>query len=76
MGYVRAMTEPKETVAARVVDLEEKFMRLEKYLHELSAVVAAQQRTIDALAEEAKRLRQRVLDEGREVGPAERPPHY
>jgi uncharacterized coiled-coil protein SlyX len=79
IGYVQAMQEregPIEGVVSRVVDLEERFMRLEKYAHELSGVVAAQQRTIDALADEARRLRERVLDEGDAVGPQERPPHY
>lgn len=59
----------------RLVDLELRFMRLERYAHELSDVVAEQQRTIDALLAEAKRVRERTSDDGRTV-PNEPPPHY
>jgi uncharacterized coiled-coil protein SlyX len=64
-----------EELAARLTDLELRFMRLERYAHELSDVVATQQRAIDALVAEAKRLRERATDEGRAV-PNEPPPHY
>ena len=48
----------------------------ERFAHELSGVVAEQQRVIDALTAETKRLRDRVIDEGQAVAPAEKPPHY
>jgi uncharacterized coiled-coil protein SlyX len=41
----------------RTVDLELRFMKLERELAELSEVVASQQRTIDALRAEALRRR-------------------
>jgi uncharacterized coiled-coil protein SlyX len=59
----------------RLTDLELRFMKLERFTHELSAVVAAQQKVIDALATEAKRLRERANDEGSTV-PNDTPPHY
>jgi SlyX protein len=59
----------------RLVDLELRFMKLERYAQQLSDVVAEQQRRIDALTAEAKRLRERA--EGAEPAIAnERPPHY
>ncbi len=62
----------------RVIDLELRYMKLERELHQLSEVVAAQQRVIDALTLEAKRQRfQR--DNGGGDEPAighEKPPHY
>lgn len=65
-----------EALEARVVDLELRYMKLERYAHELSSVVAEQQRLLDALTAETKRLRERALDEGHDVAPAEKPPHY
>ncbi len=60
---------------ARVVDLELRFMRLEREARELSDVVADQQRTIDALRIEVKRLR--AMGEQEEPDATnERPPHY
>jgi uncharacterized coiled-coil protein SlyX len=59
----------------RTVDLELRFMRLERDLRELSDVVAAQQRVIDALRREAKRRRDRD-DSQEEALSDERPPHY
>ncbi len=70
------MADSPESVARRVVDLEMRFMQLEKFVHDLSSVVAAQQRTIDALAADGKRLRERVVDLGIDAGPGEKPPHY
>jgi uncharacterized coiled-coil protein SlyX len=60
---------------ARVVDLELRFMKLERDLRELSDVVVAQQRVIDALRLEAQRLRDREPDDDESPG-HERPPHY
>jgi uncharacterized coiled-coil protein SlyX len=59
----------------RLVDLELRFMKLERFSHELSDVVAAQQRQMEALTGEMKRLRDRVLQEEPAV-PNDRPPHY
>lgn len=56
----------------RLVDLEVRFMKLERFAHELSDVVAAQQRTIDVLSAEAKRWREQTLG----VTEGDKPPHY
>jgi uncharacterized coiled-coil protein SlyX len=62
-------------IESRVVDLELRFMTLERFTHELSDVVAEQRRQIDALTLEAKRLRDRLeAQEGQT--PGETPPHY
>ena len=71
-----AMKPDPEALEARVVDLELRYMKLERYAHDLSSVVADQQRLLDALTAETKRLRERALDEGHDVAPAEKPPHY
>ncbi len=71
----------------RTIDLELRFMKLERELAELSEVVAAQQRTIDALRADALRRRERDTsgDPARaEASGAsreerlrdEKPPHY
>ncbi|HSY24045.1 MAG TPA: SlyX family protein [Polyangiaceae bacterium] len=54
----------------RTVDLELRFMKLERELAELSEVVASQQRTIDALRAEALRRRGRDAE-----GDAHHPGH-
>ncbi len=59
----------------RVTDLELRFMKLERFAHDLSQVVAAQQKLIDALVAEARVKRERETDEGSSV-PNDRPPHY
>lgn len=69
-------TSDPSALEARLVDLELRYMKLERFAHELSGVVAEQQRVIDALTAETKRLRDRVIDEGQAVAPAEKPPHY
>lgn len=62
-------------IEARVVDLELRFMKLERFTTELSDVVADQRKTIEALVAETKRLRSRLAED--EEGAAnERPPHY
>jgi uncharacterized coiled-coil protein SlyX len=62
-------------VEERLVDLELRFMKLERFAHDLSQAVAAQQRTIDALVAETRRLRERGADD--ETAPSDdRPPHY
>ncbi len=64
-----------ESIGGRIVDLELRFMKLERFVHELSDTVASHQRTIDALTLELRRLRQRTEDA--EEGPGnEVPPHY
>ncbi len=61
----------------RLVDLELRFMKLERYAQELSDVVAEQQRRIDALVLETKRLRERSAQGEPAVGNEnDRPPHY
>lgn len=62
----------------RFVDLELRYMKLEKLVDELSAVVAAQQKSLDAATAELKRLADRLRDLGEDHGAPgdERPPHY
>jgi uncharacterized coiled-coil protein SlyX len=64
-----------DTLEPRLVDLELRFMKLERYAQELSDVVAAQQRRIDALLLETERLRERTAQREPAVG-NDRPPHY
>jgi len=64
-----------DTLEKRLVDLELRFMKLERYAQELSDVVAEQQRRIEALTIEAKRLRERDAQEEPAAG-NDRPPHY
>jgi uncharacterized coiled-coil protein SlyX len=59
----------------RLVDVELRFMKLERYAHELSDVVAGQQRQIEALLLETRRLRERSSEEG-PAATNDRPPHY
>ena len=60
---------------ARVLELELRFMKLERFAHELSDAVTVQQRTIDALMLEARRVRERTADA--EPAPGnDPPPHY
>ena len=58
----------------RVVELEQRYMRLEKTVDDLSGVVAAQQKHIDHLERELGSLLQRLG--AFEPGPNEPPPHY
>jgi uncharacterized coiled-coil protein SlyX len=60
---------------SRLVDLELRFMKLERYAQELSDVVAEQRRQIDALKLETTRLRE-GSSEGAAAVPDGRPPHY
>lgn len=64
-----------DTPEARLVDLELRFMTLERFAHELSDVVADQQRRIEALTLETKHLRERAAQGEPAVG-NDRPPHY
>ncbi|HTB76271.1 MAG TPA: SlyX family protein [Polyangiaceae bacterium] len=64
-----------ESVDKRLVDLELRFMKLERYAQELSDVVAQQQRLIEALTQETKRLRDRAA-QGEPAAGNDRPPHY
>jgi uncharacterized coiled-coil protein SlyX len=59
----------------RLVDLELRFMRLERFAHDLSDTVADQRRTIDALTLEMRRVRDRFAQQDPEPG-NEPPPHY
>jgi uncharacterized coiled-coil protein SlyX len=65
-----------ELLERRIVDLEIRYMKLEREVAELSEVVAGQQRVIDALTLEAGRRRER--DELAQEPPItdEKPPHY
>jgi uncharacterized coiled-coil protein SlyX len=62
----------------RIVDLELRYMKLEKLVDELSQVVATQQRTLDLATAEIRRLAERLRDLGEDHGAPgeERPPHY
>ncbi len=60
---------------ARLVDLELRFMKLQRYAEELSDVVSEQRRQIEALIVEARRLRDGSSAEGPAAG-NDRPPHY
>jgi len=63
-------------VSARLTELELKYMRLERHVEELSGVVAAQQKTIDALVAELRSATARLRDLGEAAPPTEKPPHY
>ena len=63
-------------IESRIVDLEIRFMKLERFAQELSDVVAEQRRTIDALTLETKRLLGRLSEDPREQPTEELPPHY
>ena len=64
-----------DTLESRLVDLELRFMKLERYAQELSDVVAEHQRRIEALTLETKRLRDRAA-QGEPAAGNDRPPHY
>lgn len=71
------MTTPAHDLEKRIVDLELRYMQQERLAHELSDVVAAQQRAIDRLVAELKVLREQLLAAGTEAPlKDERPPHY
>lgn len=57
----------------RITDLEVRYMHLEKLVHELSDVVAEQQKAIDKLTLAVKAQSER-LQGG--TAPDEKPPHY
>jgi SlyX protein len=61
-------------VEPRIVDLEVRYMHLEKLLQELSDVLAQQEKTIARLVAEVTELRERLPDDG--ARPNEPPPHY
>jgi uncharacterized coiled-coil protein SlyX len=68
---------PEQDLATRVEELEARYMLLERYLDELSDVVAAQQRTIDVLRATIARLpRTTNVGDAEDAAPDERPPHY
>jgi uncharacterized coiled-coil protein SlyX len=64
-----------DEVAARIVDVELRFMKLERFVHELSDTVAKQQRVIEALTAQIRRLTERSTD-AEENPRADVPPHY
>jgi SlyX protein len=59
----------------RLVDLEIRYAHLERQLQELSEVVFAQQRQLDALTKQLKQFQSQLL-EPNEAVPNEKPPHY
>jgi uncharacterized coiled-coil protein SlyX len=61
---------------SRVVELELRFMKLERFTQELSDVVAQQRQKIDAMTVEIQRLRARIPREEGEGPSNENPPHY
>jgi uncharacterized coiled-coil protein SlyX len=67
------MSEPD--LVTRIQELETRYMLLERYLDELSDVVAAQQQTIDALRVTMARHVVKPGDE-QDATPEEPPPHY
>jgi uncharacterized coiled-coil protein SlyX len=62
---------------SRLMELELRFMKLERFVYELSDVVAGQGLMLDRLTQEIHRLRTQLPDEAAEP-PAneEPPPHY
>jgi uncharacterized coiled-coil protein SlyX len=67
--------DPTDDLPARMVDLELRFMKLERFAEDLSGVVVEQQKAIDALVAQVRQLAARWAD-GEENPKAERPPHY
>jgi SlyX protein len=64
-------------IESRLVDLELRFMTLERFAQELSEVVVEQGRTIELLRRESEQMRQRLAQQGEEDRPAaDKPPHY
>jgi uncharacterized coiled-coil protein SlyX len=59
----------------RFTELEIRYSHLERHVAELSDVVFAQQKTIDALEREMAKIRARLRDLGDPVVD-EKPPHY
>ena len=59
----------------RIIDLELKFMEQSRLLEEISHVLFAQQKLVDALTQRLDRLEGRLRDMGDAV-PNEPPPHY
>lgn len=70
------MTEPD--LVTRLLELEMRYMHLQRYFDELSDVVATQQQTIDGLRVAMKRLQAQTANPGsaEDAPPDERPPHY
>jgi SlyX protein len=72
------------SIESRVMDVELRFMKLERFTQELSDVVAEQGRAIDALRSETQRLRALVSEgsdhgarDARDTAQADdKPPHY
>lgn len=59
----------------RIVDLEVRYMKLERTVEELSSVVAEQQKTIDRLVSELSAQGARLRDLP-DPTTDEKPPHY
>lgn len=65
-------------IHARVVELETRYMEQQALLEDLSGVLYQQQRTIDVLQAEIKRLQQKLAAEPGlvDANVQEKPPHY
>jgi SlyX protein len=59
----------------RIVELELRYTEQQALLQEISEVVWAQQRALDALKLELEALKQRI-EASPTIGPADKPPHY
>ena len=69
------MAEPD--LAKRMLEMEERYTHLERFVAELSDVVASQQQTVDNLHAVVTRLRAQLLNAGEsDAAGHERPPHY
>ncbi len=60
----------------RIVDLELRYMRVERTMQDLSDVLIAQQAKIDRLTAELAALRERVPEDQGDVVSNDPPPHY
>src|SRR4029079_19347884 len=69
------LADPVATMDARLTDLEIRYSHLERQFADLSDVVFAQQKTIEALERELAKIRVRLREVGDPVVD-EKPPHY
>jgi SlyX protein len=62
---------------SRIIELELRYTEQQRMLQELSEVVYAQQRTLDALTSELRILREKLPEPGLvDAAEREKPPHY
>jgi uncharacterized coiled-coil protein SlyX len=60
----------------RIVELELRYMRMDKMMQDLSDVLVAQQSTIERMTAELEQLRERIPDDPTQTIRDEPPPHY